>query len=63
MIFLKNSFIKKIKNHLKTLKCAQFEDKYAKDKSYHKVSNNCHFRSKFRGAAHSKCNLKYSIPK
>ena len=41
----------------------KFEDKNAKDKKYWKVRNRCHYRSKYRGAAHSICNLKYSIPK
>ena len=31
-------------------------------KSY-KVRDHCHFKGKYRGAVHSKCNLKYKIPK
>ena len=38
-----------------------FEDKYAKDKRYHKVRDYC--PNECRGIAHSICNLKYSIPK
>ena len=41
----------------------KFEDKYAKDKKYCKVRYHCHYASKYKGAAYSICNLKYSIPK
>ena len=41
----------------------KFEDKYNKDKKYHKGRNHCHYTSEYREAAHSICNLKYSIPK
>ena len=33
------------------------------DKKHHKVKDNCHYMGKYRGAAHSICNLKYKIPK
>ena len=33
------------------------------DKNYKKVRDHCHLTGKFRGAAHSKCNLKYRLPK
>ena len=36
----------------------KFEDKYAKDKKYHKVRDNCHYIGEYRGSAHSICNLK-----
>ena len=32
-------------------------------KLYHKVRDHCHYSRKFRGAAHSICNLRYKIPK
>ena len=33
------------------------------NKKYHKVQNNCHYTGKYRGAAHSTCNLRYKTPK
>ena len=38
-------------------------DKHAKDKKYCKVKNHCHCAGEYRGNAHSKSNLKYSVPK
>ena len=28
-----------------------------------KVRDHCHYAGKFRGAAHSECNLRYKVPK
>ena len=34
-----------------------------KDNKYCKVANHCHYTGEYRGATHSICNLKYSVPK
>ena len=38
------------------------ENKYVKDKKYGKVRDHCRYTRKYRGAAYSICNLKYSVP-
>ena len=44
----------------------KFENKYLKDKKYRKIRDHyhyCHYTVEYRGAAHSICNLKYSVPR
>ena len=36
---------------------------YMEDKKYCKIRNHCNYAGEYRGAAHSICNLKYSITK
>ena len=49
--------------------CHICEGKYCTDKddenykNRKKVKGHCHYTGKFRGAAHSKCNLNYKVPK
>ena len=33
------------------------------DKKNYKVRNHCHYTAKYRGAAHTICNLRYKVPK
>ena len=41
----------------------KFKNKSGKDKKYRKFIEHCHYKGEYRGAAHSICNLKYSVPK
>ena len=41
----------------------KWENKYMNDKKNHKVRDHCHYTEEYRGAAHSICNLKHSVPK
>ena len=35
--------------------------KFTKDKNYQRVRDYCHYTGKYRGAAHSICNLKFNV--
>ena len=50
-------------NYMKTQNSVIFENKYLKDRKYRKIRDHYHYTGKYRGAAHSICNLKYSEPK
>ena len=41
----------------------KFENKYLKDKRYHKVRDYCHCTGEYRSAVHSICHLKSSVLK
>ena len=36
---------------------------YLKERKYCKARDYCHYTGEYRGAVHSICNLKYSLPK
>ena len=39
------------------------KDLHDDNKKYHKVRGHCRYTEKYRGAAHSLCNLRYKAPK
>ena len=41
----------------------KFENKYLNDEKYRRARDHCHYTREYRRAAHSICNLKYSLPK
>ena len=55
-----------IKSHKDAKVChicgKRFPKELANDKNYWKVRDHCHYTGKYRGAAHSICNLKFNVP-
>ena len=43
--------------------CYICEKEFSTDKKNCKVRDHCHYTGRYRGAAHSSCNLRYQIPK
>ena len=41
----------------------QFSKKFAKDKNYRKVRDQCHFTAKYISRAQSICNVRFYVPK
>ena len=56
-----------LKLHQRTLACyicgKRFLKNFANDKNYRKVRDHFHFIGKYRGPAHSICNLRFNIQK
>ena len=53
---------KEIKSYEKQKVCHICKEKFFNDKSKKNVRDHCHFTGRFRGAAHSECNLRYKVP-
>ena len=54
---------KEIKSYEKQRVCHICKKKFCYDKNNKKIRYHCHYTGKFRGAAHSECNLRYKVPK
>ena len=54
---------KEIKSYEKQKVCHICKEKFCNDKNNKKVRHHSHYTRKFRGAAHSECNLGYKVPK
>ena len=54
---------KEIKSYEKQKVCHIRKEKFCKDKNKKKVRDHCHYTGRFKGVAHSRCNLRYEVPK
>ena len=54
---------KEIKSYEKQKVCHIWKKKVCYDKNKKNVRDHCHYTGKFRGPAHSECNLRYKVPK
>ena len=56
---------KELKLHQDATECyicgKRFLKRFANDNNYQKVRDHCHYKGKYRGAAHSTCNLKFNV--
>ena len=50
------------KSYEKQKECHVCKKEFCYDKNKDKVKDHCHYTGKFRGAAHSICNLRYKVP-
>ena len=50
------------KSYEKQKECDICKKEFCYDKNKDKVKDHCHYAGKFRGAAHSTCNLRYKVP-
>ena len=66
MLPLTKKELKSIRSHQDAKVCficgKRFLKKFADDKNYRKVRDHCHYTGKYRGAAHSVCNLNLMCP-
>ena len=54
---------KEIKSYEKQKVCHLCQEGFCNNIKKKKVRDHCRFTGKFRGAAHSECNLRYKVPK
>ena len=50
------------KSYEKQKECHICKKEFCYDKNEEKVKDYCHYTGKFRGTAHSICNLRYKVP-
>ena len=62
MILLTDEESKSYKKQKLCYICKKVFSADADNNKYHKVRDHCHYTGKYRGAAHSICNLRYKTP-